>query len=406
MLKWIQGGISAVTGLAEPEYGEECIHPITDKVKGLQPFHQTTREDFHWQSPSHTNVETVTFYFSDIKQGYTGFAQVIHSNIVGLHTTAQLTFRIYNVNSPEFNIWTSTKLENFRLDGPNFYADGLSIEMNEEGSQVRFQASVSADTTIDLTVDRAVPGVKVGENATTYYGDDLEQPWGTMRHVFWPRNLCHGSVKIDVSVGTEEPSYQEVTFSKETPANSMFVMALQGMKPNHAAKSWNFINFQSETHSAVLMEFTTPKSYANTKVSIGILCDTENVIAVTIDNQVNHLDAQVDSVGWPVPQKIEANLDGVAATVSDSEVATAKHVTASIVGSLSQLVERVDVMKEIPTFIKNIVSGVAGAKPYIYQYANSFNLNVGENESAEGLGWCEVTFISEAEDEPPKDENA
>lgn len=55
----------------------------------------------------------------------------------------------------------------------------------------------------------------------------------------------------------------------------MFVMALQGMKPHHAAKSWNFMNFQSSNYAAVQMEFTTPKSYANTKVNIGIVTDNE-----------------------------------------------------------------------------------------------------------------------------------
>ncbi|SCU98432.1 LAFA_0G17876g1_1 [Lachancea sp. 'fantastica'] len=396
MLKWIQGGISAVTGIAEPEYGKEFIHPVTETVEGKQPFHQTTREDFHWQSPSHTNVETATFYFSDLKQGYIGFAQVIHSNIVGLHTTAQLTFRVYNVQTPEFNIWTSTRLENFRIDGPNFYADNLAIEMDAAGSQVTFKASVSPDTTIDLTFDRTVPGVKVGDNATTYYGDNVEQPWGTMRHIFWPRNMCHGSLKVDVSIGSEKPSYKDIVFSQEQPAYSMFVMAIQGMKPHHAAKSWNFLNFQSETHSAVLMEFTTPKSYANTKVSIGILCSKDDIISVTIDNIVTHVDPQVDSVGWPVPQGLKVEFNGVSAHAEDIEKASP--VTALASGPLKQLVERVDVMKEIPTFVKNIVSGVAGTKPYIYQYANDFNLTVGDEPAVKGMGWSEITFISEAEE--------
>ncbi|SCV01764.1 LAME_0G18338g1_1 [Lachancea meyersii CBS 8951] len=398
MLKWIQGGISAVTGIAEPEYGKEFIHPVTEKVEGKQPFHQTTRDDFNWQSPSHTNVETATFYFSDLKQGYIGFAQVIHSNIVGLHTTAQLTFRVYNVNTPELNIWTSTKLENFRIEGPNFYANNLAIEMDAAGTQITFKASVSPDTTIDLTFDRAVPGVKVGEDGTTYYGDNLEQPWGSMRHVFWPRNMCHGSLKVDVSIGSEKPSYKEIVFENETPVYSMFVMAMQGMKPHHAAKSWNFLNFQSDSHSAVLMEFTTPKSYANTKVSIGILCTKDDIVSVTVNNEATHVDPQVDSVGWPVPQELKVDFNGVASDVPNEKIDTAAGVKALASGPLSQLVERVDVMKEIPSFVKNIVSGVAGTKPYIYQYANDFDLTIGDEAPVKGMGWSEITFISEAEE--------
>ncbi|SCW01231.1 LAFE_0D07998g1_1 [Lachancea fermentati] len=396
MLKWIQGGISAVTGIAEPEYGKEYIHPVGERVEGKQPFHQTTTADFEWRNPGHTNVETVTFYFSDLEKGYVGFAQVIHSSIVGLHTTAQFTFKVYNVNDPDLNVWTSTKLENFRIEGFNFYADDLSIEMNEEGSQIRFKSAVNPASQVDLTFDREAPGVKLGEDPTTYYGDDVEKPWGSMRHVFWPRNLCHGTLTL--ASEDEEEKDTVITFTEEVPAYSMFVMALQGMKPHHAAKSWNFLNFQSKTHSAVLMQFTTPKSYANTEISVGIICKGDEIVAVTTDNVVEHLNPEIDSVGWPIPKEIEIRFTGIPADVKDEDVESAPTVTAVVKGPLKQLVERVDVMSEIPNFVKNIVSGVAGTKPYIYQYANDFTLKVNDEDVVSGLGWCEVTFISESEE--------
>lgn len=46
MLKWIKGGISAVTGMAEPEYGKDYIHSVADRVKNKQPYRETSREDF------------------------------------------------------------------------------------------------------------------------------------------------------------------------------------------------------------------------------------------------------------------------------------------------------------------------------------------------------------------------
>ncbi|SCU82877.1 LAMI_0C01222g1_1 [Lachancea mirantina] len=394
MLKWIQGGLSAVTGIAEPEYGKEFIHPVTERVKGKQPFHSASRDDFAWLNPGHTNVETVTYYFSDLDRGYVGFAQVIHSNIIGLHTTAQFTFKVFNAKEPKLNVWTSTKLENFRIEGPNFYADGLSIEMNEDASQVRFQSQVNKASVVDLTFDRIAPSVKVGEDPTTYYGDDIEQPWGTMRHVFWPRNKCHGTLTL----GAEQEDEKIITFAQDAPVYSMFVMAIQGMKPHHAAKAWNFVNFHSKSHSAMLMEFTTPKSYANTKVSIGVLCEDRDVLAVTVDNEVEHVDPQIDSVGWPVPEGLVVKFEGVPSTVKDEDVATAEKITATVSGALSEMVVRIDVMDEIPTFVKNIVSGVAGTKPYIYQYANPLSLELQDGPKIEGLGWCEVTFISEAEE--------
>lgn len=415
MLKWIQGGLSAVTGIAEPEYGSDYIHTVTDRVQGKQPFCETSREDFCWLKPDHTNVETCTFYFSDLTTGVVGFAQIIHSNIVGIHTQAQFTFRIFNSKKPEeLNLWTSTKLEDFRIDGPNFYAKDLSLELNEQDNEYHFVSKVNAKSVVDLTVTRLTAGCKVGEDPSTYYGDNLEEPWGRMRHVFWPRNSIRGSIILTKPEPTEEEEEQEqpeetaksiyeeqtITFGKEDKAYSMFVMAFQGMKPHHAAKAWNFLYFHSEKHTAVLMEFVTPKSYANTKVTIGILTSDTEILAVTTNNEFKHVDSQVDSVGWNVPQSVSIDYDGFAPSVTDDQVASGdyKKVKASVAGPLQNLIERIDVMNEIPTFIKTIVSGVAGTKPYIYQYAeDGFTLQVDDQPLEHGIAWTEVTFISESD---------
>lgn len=78
------------------------------------------RKDFEWLSPNYTNVETQTFYFTDLSNGNIGFAQIIHSNVMGLTTTAQFTFRLYNVKDKNINLWTSTKLEDFEIKESNF----------------------------------------------------------------------------------------------------------------------------------------------------------------------------------------------------------------------------------------------------------------------------------------------
>lgn len=417
MLKWIQGGLSAVTGIAEPEYGSDYIHTMTDRVRGKQPFRETTRADFEWLKPDHTNVETVTFYFSDVATGIVGFAQIIHSNIVGIHTQAQFTFRVFNSKKPhELNVWTSTKLDDFTIEGPNFYARDLSVELNDTDDQYHFQSQVNEKTTVDLFVTRLTPGCKVGDDPNTYYGDNVEEPWGSMRHVFWPRNSMHGTITLrkppledgqddeepqaDEQLGARNSIYEEqtITFTESDPAYSMFVMAFQGMKPHHAAKAWNFMHFHSKNHSAVMMEFTTPKSYANTKVTLGILTTDKDILSVTIDNEVRHLQPEVDSVGWNVPKAISIEFDGPPSALPDDAVATGDRICAKLEGPLDNLVERIDVMNEIPSFIKTIVSGVAGTKPYIYQYASDkFSLQLTGEPAETGIGWVEVTFISESE---------
>lgn len=375
MLKWVQSGLSAVAGTAEPEYGREAIHTVVDSIKAenLPVSRETTIEDFAWLHPDYTNVETQTFYFTDLNSGYTGFAQVIHSNLMGLKVTAQFTFRLYNnkTGAEDPNcIWTSTALENFRTEGSNFYADGISIE-SDGNEQFVLKSTVNPESEVNLTMQRLTPGVIFGKDGLTYYGDDVTAPWGSMRHVFWPRCSVTGTIKLkDTTV--------------DLNGYTMFVMAMQGMKPHHAAKSWNFLNFQSDDYSAVQMEFTTPVSYALTKVNVAILTSKDLIIATSIDNEIVHENQEEDDVGWKVPKAIIFNFTE----------GTSTEVIAKVSGETKALVERVDVMAEIPQLIKNIVSGIAGAKPYIYQFCNTLTLEY-EGKKTPGVAFNEVTFISE-----------
>ncbi|CCH58151.1 hypothetical protein TBLA_0A03520 [Henningerozyma blattae CBS 6284] len=605
MLRWLQGGLSTLTGIAEPEYGKDYISSCTQRVrqKKEQPFKPIDKSDLNWLRPNHTNVETVTFYFSELESGIVGFAQIIHSNVIGLHITAQFTFRIFDCNNPDkLNIWTSTKLENFVIDGANFYADDLSLELNEELNQYHFKSSVNKNSEISLYCTRLAPGCKLGDDPMTYFGDNIEEPWGTMRHIFWPRNHITGKIilrnlddtnkakgnksnntdnddnssnfskyssnyssfskiktnstsnsknpsrnvsanasrvptntadqdlvagnvsqdqsQIDIDINgtqdgieqqgdededdededdedddeymseSEDYEYELVfEFTDENPAMSLFIMACQGMKPHHAARSWNFLSFHAKKNSCVYMEFTTPRSYANTVVSIGIIANNDEILSMTIDNKYNHLNASIDDIGWSVPKNIQLEFNGFPSNMTDSEVADAitklqndyiksstpssptidtptnSHTTeiishrksknnkpndeneititnvpkkstnenspidsilsnenslqihknlsndkdsyginisklpfkAKVDANLVTMVERVDVMNEIPQFVKNIVSGVVGTKPYIYQFSDNknFYLQVEGQEKEVGFGWAEVTFISE-----------
>lgn len=386
MLKWVQGGISAVTGIAEPEYGPEYIHPITAAVAGKQPFTEATTQDFEWLSPTSTNVETQVFYFSDLEKGLLGFAQLIHSNVVGLHTTAQFTFKIFNIHTGS-QIWTSTKLEDFVIKGTNFYAKDLQVELDADKQEYHIISKVNEESLVDLVFTKIAPAAKIGKDGTTIYGDNVEEPWGSMRHVFWPRNSVKGEIKSKNPETGEETSFS-------IDGLSMFVMALQGMKPHHAAASWNFLNFHSKSYSAVVMEFCTPKSYASTTVSVAFVSSDEGILSVSVDNDTKHLKTQIDEVGWPQPGAISFDLHGVDPKASDEDVASGKASREAIISGDLTLIERVDVMHEIPVFVKNIVSGVAGTKPYIYQFWNDMEIDF-EGTKEKSIGYVETTFITE-----------
>ncbi|CRK25977.1 hypothetical protein BN1723_003331 [Verticillium longisporum] len=97
---------------------------------------------------------------------------------------------------------------------------------------------------------------------------------------------------------------------------------------------------------------------------------------------------------WPEPEAIKFTWSG--------KTKDGKAVEAVIEGDLGKRLDRVDVMAEVPAFVKRIVAGAAGTKPYIYQYSPqekklTLKLKIGDEEiSEEGQLFSEATFISEA----------
>lgn len=405
MFKWIQGGISAVTGLAEPEYGESHFHSSTKRLtsKKVNPYTRAvvSAGDFDFQNPSNTNVETATFYINDLETGYCGFAQIIHSNI-GISTNAQFTFKLYNSNKELGfkQIWTSTKLENFEIvDKKNFKADNLTLQWNEDGS-LRIKSDVNPESIVDLLFKPSTPnGVKFGTDPNTYYGPSIEEQWGSMRHVYHPRCQVEGTV-TNLSTGDVIEMTNEKTFG-------LYVMALQNMKPHHCAKEWRFAWFVNETESLVLMQFETPKSYGNSIVSQAIVTiDDDNetkIIACPCENDLKLLGQYKDEeTGWSYAKSIEYTFNGyeIKDNSVDNEQITedSKAITFELKGELSELIERMDVMNEIPQFVKNIVSGVTATKPFIYQYFSK-DLTLSRSDVPEsafkGSAWVEVTYITD-----------
>ena len=72
--------MAAITGSAEPIYGEGAIHSITNTVTAGTAYTELSEDDYKWVAPDWgSNVETQTFYCAT-DSGRTCFAQIIHSN--------------------------------------------------------------------------------------------------------------------------------------------------------------------------------------------------------------------------------------------------------------------------------------------------------------------------------------
>jgi hypothetical protein len=139
-----------------------------------------------------------------------------------------------------------------------------------------------------------------------------------------------------------------------------------------------------------MMEFTTPPSYGNTVVNVGGIATDGQLIYAGVNNVAEHLEKKEDpEARWPEPTKAGYWWKG---TTADD-----KHIEANLIGALGQRQDRIDIMAEVPLFVKKIAETTAGTRPYVYQFTSplKLKLRVGEEEKEEeGLLFAEATFIS------------
>ncbi|KAJ5312461.1 hypothetical protein PENANT_c027G01605 [Penicillium antarcticum] len=378
-MNWLKSTLSAVVGTEEPIYGPEAIQSVAQQTE-TTPHSEVNKDLLRWRAYSYTNVETQTFYIM-ADNGTVVFVQVIYSNIVGIHTTAQFNVKIFDISGKGDNKWFSDPVHNFMFDEHmlSFGADNLAVTLNEEGNTYNIKSTVNNGSIVDLKFTQTAPGFVVGNDGTSYFGTDPKNPWGSMRHAFWPRCSVEGNI------ATKDQTY-------DLTGRGVFIMALQGMKPHHAAARWNFINFQTPTYSAIMMEYTTPPSYGSTKVNVGGIVKDGKVIYAGTTNVVTHTETgQDEGSDWPAPNAIKWEWSGK--TTDDKEI------TAEVDGALGSRLDRIDVMAEVPGFIKSIAGSVAGTRPYIFQYSPqeklSLKMKLGDEEiTEEGTMFSESTFIS------------
>lgn len=267
----------------------------------------------------------------------------------GIHTTCQFTAKVFSRDSAKPHLWSSTMLQNpeFSEDKSCFYADSCALELSEDGTTYTIKSLVDENCVVNLKVTRTSPGFQAGKTGTTLFGTDLENPWGSMRHAFWPRCTCEGTMT------TPEGAI-------DFDGQAYYVYALQGMKPHHAAARWNFCNFQGPTYSATVMEFTTPPSYGSTTVTVGAVVKDGEIVTANTESTATHVKTEGDTDDeWDAPSEIKYTWAG--------KSKDGKDVEGVLEGALGERLDRVDVMAEVPAIVKKIVASAAGTRPYVYQ---------------------------------------
>lgn len=147
----------------------------------------------------------------------------------GIRTTAQFNTKIFYPDRKTPNLWSSDPLDkvSFENDKLDFHAQGCSVQLSDDGKTYTIKSQTNKKSIVDLKVTQIAPGFVVGENGTSFFGTDAKNPWGKMRHAFWPRCTVEGSIITQAG---------PVDFK----GRAFFAHALQGMKPHHAGKSRPF----------------------------------------------------------------------------------------------------------------------------------------------------------------------
>lgn len=360
--------------------------------------------------------------------------QIIYSPVGLFQPQVQMTFRYYDPNTGE-NVWKSKNVDSFQVlanDKHSCKSSAFTVNFkNESNGSQSYNVSATLDNDVQLMYSMTRPseakGWKLGQGPKggfSYFGENEKSPEGYVVHRFWPYTKTSGMVVINGR-------------AIEAKGQGMFVQAIQGMRPNLVATRWNFGNFQSKENngtSAIVMEFTTTSGYGKVgaspqervpqTVTIGsVVCGGQlvsvvgatrasNAAEVPATHVQHALCAKDELTGYDVPQLMKFVLQGPAVVgvdkpSADTIVEASMEVSLGSPAATNGLIEKVDVLAEIPYMVRKLVNYVAGAKPYIYQTLNPTHLRlelpasvakaVGTDSSIEvpGVLFEEHTFISE-----------
>ncbi|WFD29271.1 Putative cell survival pathways protein [Malassezia sp. CBS 17886] len=428
-------GASQAAPPAEADKRDRNFFPVTDAFKQDELCGHLSKTDLNWTCPTRLSTETQTWY-SVLTDGSFITSQIIYSPVGLFNPQVQMTFKYFNPKTGK-KVWKSKNVDSFtplEQDRRSSKSNVFSVTFKDlsDGAQ-SYDIHASFDSSVQLlytmTRPAAVDGWKTGDGkygGFSYFGEDRVDSAGYVVHRFWPRAMTSGLIVIDGQ-------------AFDVAGQGMFVQAIQGMRPNLVASRWNFCNFQSAEFggvSAILMELTTTCDYGDLRTEENggkrrvpqtatygsVVCGDKlvAVVAATRDaapmaeprhsqTAIDHEDLTFDeSTGYRVPQKITYKWDGPAVSTS-GRVDAALTVELGAPQQMQGLVDKVDVLAEIPYVVRKLVNYVAGTKPYIYQTLHPAELTLSLPEevqkqvapeasgplSVKGTLFEEHTFISE-----------
>ncbi|KAN0063903.1 putative cell survival pathways protein [Thecaphora frezii] len=440
---WLKGesGSNAASA-ANPAANVPNFHPVTDAFAQDSLFGPLEKSDLEWTCAGGFTTETQTWY-TVLDDGAFATSQIIHSAVGLWYPQVQMTFKYFNPKTGQ-KIWKSVNASKFvsppvaNLAGPSgdkrsSKADQFTVlfSTDDNGNDL-YTITANLDDELQLSYTFTRPsetlGWKLGsgpKGGMSFFGANAGSPDGYVVHRFWPIALSQGHI---ISKGQ----------AIDAKGQGMFVHAIQGMRPNLVASKWNFANFQADDEklgkvSAIMMEFTTTSDYGTAKGSGSQLQGaqpsqaasreslTVNIGSVVVDGKLvtvtgatrgstagddepsqrsrsraHHLDKTLDQdTGYQAPQSIRYTWQGPLLDAASGKGSASDAVEAELTVELGKpypssethgLVDKVDVLAEIPYVVRKVVNVVAGTKPYIYQTLNPTRLELQLPQGYQGRG--------------------
>jgi hypothetical protein len=242
---------------------------------------------------------------------------------------------------------------------------------------------------------------------------------GMVVHRFHPLVESSGSIVVEGQI-------------VDAKGDAMFVHAIQGMRPNNVASRWNFAFFTTGggrevsklgTVRAVQMEFETTDDYGaqgpksgRIKTNIGAVYVPKLAqplivtgqthpggypalsMSTSVSSATHTSKAHDDFTGYEAPTGIKFEWEGESNAVGGAKVTAVVEKPLSIEVGQGGLIEKVNVLAEIPYLVRKALSAVTGIAPYIFQVLNAAELllTLPIDEPVVVPGWLvnEATFIS------------
>ncbi|CAO3689937.1 unnamed protein product [Umbelopsis ramanniana] len=363
--------VSNVTGIGGTV---ESIKTMADTATNGKLYQEVVPSDLEWTLASGSSTENQVFYVTTPKGGF-AFVQLIHSNVGLWNPTISFLCRFYEPES-KTNFFRTITTDNFVLsaDRRSVKTDHMSVTLDPTCS--KYTVSIKhPDLVVSLEFEKVDHGFKVGEGKA-YLGNA-----GFVSHKFWPRSIAKGTFIVENTV-------------HDVDGLGMFIHAIQGMQPQLIASNWNFVDFQSAEASLSMMQFQTTKQYGAVDVNQGSLVLDGKLTCVSVDNHVELLDLELDpETEYQIPKRVKLTWNG---KTIEEEGVEAKDVKITMIVTVQNLLDKIDVLNEIPWVLRKLVQTFV-VKPYIYQWLDkaTAEIVIGEKTvTTEGQCFQELVFVS------------